>query len=241
MHDTLSSELMTVAGQRILVGQYGSPIAGQLPLLVFNGMACALESMQPFVTALPPRHIISFDMPGIGGSPAPMLPYRFSSMARLAVQLLDVLHFTCVDVLGFSWGGALAQQFAYDYSGRCRRLILASTTMGAAANLIDPSAVLTVLSDAAELGSGSPEGNACQLAATTGWTSANWLHKLDQPTLVLSAEGDTFVPMDHATMLVENIPDACLHIIKGGHMALLRDAGEAASAVENFLSEPKTS
>jgi poly(3-hydroxyalkanoate) depolymerase len=35
------------------------------------------------------------------------------------------------DVLGVSWGGALAQQFAHQFPGRCRRLILASTSPGA--------------------------------------------------------------------------------------------------------------
>jgi len=33
-------------------------------------------------------------------------------------------------VLGFSWGGAVAQQFAYQQSKRCRRLILAATSPG---------------------------------------------------------------------------------------------------------------
>ena len=35
-----------------------------------------------------------------------------------------------IDVLGLSWGGALAQQFAVRNPRRCRRLILASTGFG---------------------------------------------------------------------------------------------------------------
>jgi poly(3-hydroxyalkanoate) depolymerase len=35
-----------------------------------------------------------------------------------------------VDVLGFSWGGGLAQQFALQYPRRCRRLVLACTGTG---------------------------------------------------------------------------------------------------------------
>jgi pimeloyl-ACP methyl ester carboxylesterase len=35
-----------------------------------------------------------------------------------------------VDVLGLSWGGALAQQFAFQNPRRCRRLILVSTGVG---------------------------------------------------------------------------------------------------------------
>jgi poly(3-hydroxyalkanoate) depolymerase len=36
-----------------------------------------------------------------------------------------------VDILGLSWGGALAQQFAFQNPRRCRRLILVSTGTGA--------------------------------------------------------------------------------------------------------------
>jgi poly(3-hydroxyalkanoate) depolymerase len=36
-----------------------------------------------------------------------------------------------VDVLGVSWGGALAQQFAFQNGHRCRRLVLAATSPGA--------------------------------------------------------------------------------------------------------------
>jgi len=34
------------------------------------------------------------------------------------------------DVFGVSWGGALAQQFAFQYRRRCRKLVLAATSQG---------------------------------------------------------------------------------------------------------------
>jgi poly(3-hydroxyalkanoate) depolymerase len=58
------------------------------------------------------------------------LPYRLSTLAGLSARLLDELGHEQVDVLGFSWGGAVAQQFAYQQSKRCRRLILAATSPG---------------------------------------------------------------------------------------------------------------
>jgi pimeloyl-ACP methyl ester carboxylesterase len=64
------------------------------------------------------------------GSPAPWWPYRPSLLARLSARLLDRLGHEQVDVLGFSWGGALAQQFAYQHAKRCRRLVLAATSPG---------------------------------------------------------------------------------------------------------------
>jgi len=48
----------------------------------------------------------------------------------LTARLLDNLGHQQVDVLGVSWGGALAQQFAFQQGQRCRRLVLAATSPG---------------------------------------------------------------------------------------------------------------
>lgn len=119
-----------VDGQLLRVGiqRGGSPTP---PLLIFNGVGANLELVAPFVAAMAGVEIVIFDIPGVGGSPAPVLPYRFSSLATLANKLLLRLGYTGkVDVLGVSWGGALAQQFAHLYPERCRRLILAATSAG---------------------------------------------------------------------------------------------------------------
>ena len=103
------------------------------PLLLMNGFGVNFEVLQPFVDALDPAiEVIRFDVPGTGGSPAPLIPYRFSMHAWLVTKMLDQLGYRRqVDALGVSWGGALAQQFAFQYSRRCRRLILVSTATGA--------------------------------------------------------------------------------------------------------------
>src|SRR5499427_6114047 len=100
------------------------------PLLLFNGIGASIELVVPFVQALDGPEAIVFDVPGVGGSPAPQLPYRPSTLARLSARLLDQLGHAEVDVLGVSWGGALAQQFAFQQGRRCRRLVLAATSPG---------------------------------------------------------------------------------------------------------------
>ncbi|MBB5465006.1 poly(3-hydroxyalkanoate) depolymerase [Paraburkholderia sp. CI2] len=101
------------------------------PLLIFNGIGANLELVEPFVAALEDVSVIIFDIPGVGGSPAPLVPYRFSTLSVLTDRLLSRLGYDGpVDVLGVSWGGALAQQFARLYPVRCRRLILAATSPG---------------------------------------------------------------------------------------------------------------
>jgi poly(3-hydroxyalkanoate) depolymerase len=101
------------------------------PLLICNGAGASFEMVEPFVCALDGVETILFDVPGIGGSPPPILPYRFSSLACLVARLINKLDYCEVDVLGISWGGGLAQQFAFQYPRYCRKLILAATSAGA--------------------------------------------------------------------------------------------------------------
>src|SRR5919204_4094047 len=121
--------LHDVEGQMLRVGIRRGEKA-RPPLLLFNGIGANIELVEPFLKALHGPEAIIFDVPGVGGSPSPWLPYRPSSLARLSAQLLDQLGHERVDVLGVSWGGALAQQFAFQYMSRARRLVLAATSPG---------------------------------------------------------------------------------------------------------------
>jgi poly(3-hydroxyalkanoate) depolymerase len=121
--------LYDVGGQTLRVGiRRGDK--GQRPLLVFNGIGANIELIEPFLDAYVGPEAIVFDVPGVGGSPTPRLPYRPSTLARLSTRLLDQLGHQQVDVLGVSWGGTLAQQFAFQQAKRCRRLVLAATSPG---------------------------------------------------------------------------------------------------------------
>jgi len=101
------------------------------PLLLVNGVGASLELLQPFVDALDPAlEVIRFDAPGVGGSPLPGLPYRFTGLCRLMAHLLSELGHDEADVLGISWGGGVAQHFAVLQRHRCRRLVLVATATG---------------------------------------------------------------------------------------------------------------
>lgn len=97
------------------------------------GIGASLEVLQPLVDALDPAlEVVRFDVPGVGGSPAPLLPYGFPQLALLTMRMLRQLGYAGqVDVLGFSWGGALAQQLGAQYPRRVRRVVLLSTGTGA--------------------------------------------------------------------------------------------------------------
>lgn len=84
----------------------------------------------PFIERATETDVVIFDAPGAGHSAAPALPWRFSDHADAAAEVLDQLGYETANVLGLSWGGALAQQFARQHPDRCERLILAATTAG---------------------------------------------------------------------------------------------------------------
>jgi poly(3-hydroxyalkanoate) depolymerase len=130
-HERLSVEhLVSVLGQQIRVNVR----AGRgVPLVLCNGIGAGLEVFDPLVAKLDSdTPVVRFDVPGSGASPNSLLPYGFPYLAAVLGRLLKRLGYDGpVDVLGLSWGGALAQQFAFQHPRRCRRLILVSTGTGA--------------------------------------------------------------------------------------------------------------
>ncbi|MEW9919227.1 poly(3-hydroxyalkanoate) depolymerase [Marimonas sp. MJW-29] len=125
----ITTQMIDVKGQKLHVAtKPGAP--GRTPLLMFNGIGANLELGFPFLEALGDTPTILFDVPGVGGSPLPALPYRPASLARMAKNLLEILGHDQVDVSGVSWGGGLAQQFAHQYPRICRKLVLVATSSG---------------------------------------------------------------------------------------------------------------
>jgi poly(3-hydroxyalkanoate) depolymerase len=116
------------------------------PLLLLNGLGANIELAKPFIDALDAPTVVTYDVPGVGGSPTPPSPYRPSTIARLTAALLDHLGYERADVLGVSWGGAIAQQFAFQHAARCRRLVLAATSPGALMVPAHPSVLMKMVS-----------------------------------------------------------------------------------------------
>ena len=137
----VEARMMSVGGQELMVAtKHGGDL--RPPLLLFNGIGANWELARPFLEALTGTTAIIFDMPGIGGSPLSKRPYRPSSIAQLGARLVSDLGYDQVDVAGVSWGGGIAQQFAYQYPKLCRRLVLAATSPGAIMIPGRPQAIL---------------------------------------------------------------------------------------------------
>jgi poly(3-hydroxyoctanoate) depolymerase len=102
------------------------------PLLLFMGIGASIELWRPLQRELAPRgrELIAIDLPGAGESPAAMPPLRMGGLADVALGVLDELGHDRVDVLGVSFGGAVAQEFALRAPQRTGSLVLAATSTG---------------------------------------------------------------------------------------------------------------
>ena len=84
----------------------------------------------------------------------------------------------------------------------------------------------------------SVTGHLGQLYSISGWTSLPWLHTLRQPTLVLSGDDDPIVPLINGRILAWRIPNARLHVVRGGgHLFLLERPSELATMIAEFVCE----
>lgn len=122
----MSERMVQVGRHRLRVSIRGE---GR-PVLLMNGLGASIAMWDALHEDLTGLKVISFDAPGVGRSSSPSAPYRMSVLADLAAELLDVLGHDQVDVVGYSFGGVLAQQFARNHPERVRRLVLCATTPG---------------------------------------------------------------------------------------------------------------
>ena len=116
------------------------------PLVLLNGIGAKLEALNGFIDVLNPEiGVIIFDIPGVGGSPKPARPFRMPELAEIMADLLTYYGYRQADVLGVSWGGALAQQFAHTCPSYCRRLILGATSASSLTIPRNPMAMMTMM------------------------------------------------------------------------------------------------
>jgi len=239
------------------------------PLLLIHGLMVSGEMYQPVLPALT-RHyrVLVPDLRGHGQSGALPGPYTVEQLARDLAQLLDDLQIDTVNVLGYSQGGAVAQQFVHDYPKRVRRLVLACTF---AYNMLSRRerlegtlspwlvrilGVRRLARLAMDNGGGQPmaprtthwlqeimavNDKARMVAAVEAMKAFDgrlWLHQITCPTLVIAGAEDTAVPSHHAQMLAQGIPGVQLRTVDGAGHFLMLTHTDAFVQAVEAFLEP---
>src|SRR5918998_6280780 len=119
----------SVRGFELYYGEHG----GGEPLVLVPGFGAGLWIWYRQVPAFAERfRTIVFDPRGVARSPAPDAPFTMRDLADDLAALLEELKVERAHVLGASFGGFVAQEFALAHPERTRSLILCCTSFGGA-------------------------------------------------------------------------------------------------------------
>jgi 3-oxoadipate enol-lactonase len=221
------------------------------PLLLVHGLMVTGEMFQPVLAHFAARHrVIVPDLRGHGRSRGLPPPYTAAQLAFDLAHLLDHLGIASTAVLGYSQGGAIAQQLVLDHPRRCDRLVLACTyafNMATSREWLEGHLVpllvrvlgtkrfaqFVVSQGAKQLGreragwlAGLMADQDRKLMAsawreTMAFDSRRRLAEIRCPALVVAGSNDQAVPAHHARMLHDGIPGSQLVMIAGADHALI--------------------
>jgi 3-oxoadipate enol-lactonase len=242
------------------------------PLLLIHGLMVTGEMFEPVLDRFTTTHrVIVPDLRGHGRSRALPPPYTARQLATDLAALLEQLGVASTAILGYSQGGAIAQQLALDWPERCSRLVLGCTY---AYNMATPRewveghvtpvllrllgprgfAEFVVSQGAKELdkdraawlvnlmASQDRQLMAAAWNETMAFDSRPRLGEIVCPTLIVAGAQDQAVPLHHARMLHEGIGGSQLVVIAGaGHTLIWTHSDEFVQVTEDFLLGSDTS
>lgn len=254
-------------GARLYFTERGS---GQALLLV-HGLMMSGEMFEPVIDHFAERHrVIVPDLRGHGQSRGLPPPYTAAQLAADLSDLLERLRVRSAAVLGYSQGGAIAQQLALDHPTLCERLILGCTyayNMATVREKVEGHLApwlirIFGLKRLAQLGVSrsamrvdprrarwlaeiiAAQDRDLMLRAwseTMAFDSRARLGEISCATLIIAGSEDVAVPVHHAKMLNEGIRGSQLVVIDGADHALLwTHTAEFVRVVDAFLSAPAT-
>ena len=236
------------------------------PLLLVHGLMVTSEMFEPVIEHFATRHrVIVPDLRGHGRSRELPSPYTAAQLAADLARLLDHLGIDSTTVLGYSQGGAIAQQLVLDHPKRCDRLVLVCTYafnmatprewleghlaplfihvlgMRRLAKLVVSQSLLQFDKERADWLAGlmADQDHKLMLTAwkeTMAFDSRRRLAEIRCPTLVVAAANDRAVPIHHAQMLHDGIPGSRLVVIDGAdHALIFTHSDELMRVTDEFL------
>jgi pimeloyl-ACP methyl ester carboxylesterase len=225
--------------------------------------------------------VLAPDFPGHGASEKPLGDYSLGNLASAMRDFLNLLGIDRATVVGQSFGGGVALQFAYQFPERCERLVLVDAGgLGREVNWILrlatlPGAeyVMPALFPASVGnwgdsvvkffgGRGFPNAQAVEMwrsyksltegesrdafvrtirsVIDPGGQSVNAADRLyltaHTPTLIVWGDHDRIIPLHHAYLAHEAIPNSRLEVMEGvGHFPQVEEPVRFVKILRDFL------
>ena len=121
-----SSGYAPVNGSKVYYEMYG---AGD-PIVLLHGAYMTINSnwseLIPVLSKT--RKVIALELDGHGHTPLSQRPYSYQTLASDVAAVLKHLKIDSADILGFSYGGTVAFQFAIEHPAMTKKLIVISST-----------------------------------------------------------------------------------------------------------------
>ena len=108
------------------------------PLLFISGSGADLRNKPNQFDALVGANfdLICYDQRGLGQTETPSHDYTMAEYADDAAALLDYLQIDQIPVMGVSFGGMVAQEFALRHPSRIKHMVLACTSSGGVVQVV---------------------------------------------------------------------------------------------------------
>jgi pimeloyl-ACP methyl ester carboxylesterase len=196
------------------------------PIVLIPGFASGREIWSRQTPALSRNfRVITFDPRGVSASDPSDGPQTIGLLADDLAHLLLVLHVHKAHLLGASFGGFVAQEFALKYPSMTGKLVLCCTSFGG------PNHVTSDIDLAS-----TRELNSSQFDAAMSFNAETRVEKIRATTLVISGDEDAIVPVQNSVNLAAKIPGATLRIVNGGsHTFFIERAEEFNQLITEFI------
>ncbi len=216
-------------------------------LLYCNGSGASLREVRPLLNILSRDFdLLAFDYRGMGASPPAAEPYTMADLAADVTHVLDDAGWDRTALVGLSFGGMVAQEFAVNHPERVSRLALLCTSPGGAFSSFPLETLADLPADerhARSLQLADRRGNAdwlvaepptqetaeqatgrlLQMQARRGHNVLDRLGNITCPTFVGSGRYDDIAPVINGQAIADRVPEATMHIYNGGHMFMAQD------------------
>ena len=180
--------------------------------------------------------VITFDPRGVAASDNPAGPQTIGLLADDLATLLKGVGIESAHILGASFGGFVAQEFALRYPGMTRKLVLCCTSFGGPNHVTPAPEILNEIMQPRAAGGVSEEMYSRQLQAAIAFNAESRLAAICCPTLIVSGDADTIVPVQNSYNLAKQIPGAQLRTVAGGgHTFFIEQADQFNRIVVDFV------
>jgi pimeloyl-ACP methyl ester carboxylesterase len=200
------------------------------PVVLIPGFASGRETWAMQTPSLSRNfRVITFDPRGVSESDKPEGPQSISLFADDVAHLLQALGISRAHIVGASFGGFVAQEFALRYPFMTRKLVLCCTSFGGPNHVQPEPETLKMVASARRL-------NVGQFEAATNFDVESRVEGIRSQTLVVSGDADEIVPVQNSRNLAAKIPGATLRIVEGGsHTFFSERAEEFNKLLTDFL------